>query len=237
MTTPLLLAQFSNLAYNDNQEFPGYKSILIDKKGSQAYFLFNIDTIIVVCRGTQVTEWQDIVADIRFKLVPSSSGIGKVHKGFKASVDNVWDDLVKLFKKYPNRRVYLTGHSLGAAMATLMAARCHRTEGIPNPILYTFGSPKVGNCTYVKFMDSLNIEHHRFVNNTDIVTRNPIFPYKHHGKLMYFDHDGNLIDLNSWQTVKDRLKGFWLGLKKGKLNLLDNHFMVGYIENITRNSL
>ena len=77
MTTPLLLAQFSNLAYNDNQEFPGYKSILIDKKGSQAYFLFDMDTIIIVCRGTlKVTEWQDIVADIRFKLVSSSSGIG-----------------------------------------------------------------------------------------------------------------------------------------------------------------
>jgi len=100
MTIPLLLAQFSNLAYNDNQDFPGYQSILIDKKGSQAYFLFNIDTIIIVCRGTQVTEWQDIVADIRFKLVTSSSGIGKVHKGFKASVDHVWDDIVKLLKKY-----------------------------------------------------------------------------------------------------------------------------------------
>jgi hypothetical protein len=43
MTTPLLLAQFSNLAYNDNQQFPGYQSILIDKKGSQAYFLLNYD--------------------------------------------------------------------------------------------------------------------------------------------------------------------------------------------------
>jgi len=237
MTTPLLLAQFSNLAYNDNQQFPGYQSILIDRKGSQAYFLFNIDTIIIVCRGTQVTEWQDIVADIRFKLVPSSSGIGKVHKGFKASVDNVWDDIVKLFKKYPNRRVYLTGHSLGAAMATLMAARCHRTEGMPNPVLYTFGSPRVGDLTYIRLLNSLNIEHYRFVNNTDIVTRNPIFPYKHHGKLMYFDHYGDVRTFNSWQRIKDHVKGFWFGIKKGKLNLLDNHFMNNYIENIKRNSL
>jgi hypothetical protein len=234
MITPLMMAKFSELAYTDDYKFPDWNTIFLDKNGSQAYFLFNIDTIIVVCRGTQPTKLEDIIADIRFRLVPSSSGIGKVHRGFKASVDNIWDDLSKLFLKYPNRKVYLTGHSLGAAMATLIAGRCHRFPDMPNPVLYTFGSPRVGNYTYINFLNTLNIEHHRWVNNADIVPRNPIFPYYHHGELNYFDHNGDLTDMTVFQMVKDKIKGTILGLKKGKVNFFVNHEMKNYIKNLEK---
>lgn len=231
----LLMANFSSLAYNDNQSFKeyGYDSIFISKDGTQAYFLWDINNIIIICRGTQPTEWADIKADVKLELVHSLENYGYVHKGFKESVDNIWLDLLILFKKYgQNRKVWCTGHSLGAAMATLITTRCHQTIGLPKPILYTFGSPRVGNKEYIDHMNSLDIEHHRFVNNADIVTRNPVCPYVHHGELYYFDHNGQLVDMSKWQTVKDRLKGFFIGIKKGKINFFVNHFIDNYIENL-----
>ena len=90
-------------------------------------------------------------------MVPSSTGIGHVHKGFKTSVDNIWPELVDKLKEYgKTRTVWCTGHSLGAAMATLLAYRLQRTEDCPNPqALYTYGSPKVGNNKYVKQIESI----------------------------------------------------------------------------------
>ena len=119
-------------------------------------------------------------------------------------------------------------------MATLIATRCHQSPELPKPILYTFGSPKVGNKEYIDHMNSLNIEHHRFVNNADIVTRNPLYPYEHHGELYYFDHHGKLTNMTKWQTVKDRVKGFFIGIKKGKINFFVNHFIDNYVDNLEK---
>lgn len=234
----LLFAKLSRLSYNNNQDFKqfGYDSVCIDKNGSQAYFLFDKTDVIVVCRGTQPTHFEDIVADIKFALVPSSTGIGKVHAGFKQSVNNIWGDLGTLLLKYSTgRRVWTTGHSLGAAMATIISIRCHRFKQLPSPVLYTFGSPRVGDKDYVESLNSLNIEHHRWVNNADIVTRNPIFPYWHHGTLFYFDHNGNFIEnLSCIQTTKDRIKGFFVGISKGNINFFVNHDIERYIENLEK---
>lgn len=233
----LLMARLSRLAYNDNHSFKdfGYDSVFLSKNGSQAYFLWDRNDAIIVCRGTDPNELSDIVADLRFALVPSSSGIGLVHRGFKASVDNLWEDIEKLLVKYgKSRKLWCTGHSLGAAMATLISARCHRFERMPNPVLFTFGSPRVGNDAYVEQMNQLNIEHHRWVNNADIVTRNPVFPYHHHGELNYFDHDGNKAVLTQWQMVKDRVKGFVVGIKHRNVNFFVNHSINNYITNLER---
>ena len=233
----LLMANLSKLAYCDNYDFSdlGYNSVFLSNKGSQAYFLWDRNDAIIVCRGTEPSQLTDIVADIQFALVPSSSGVGLVHHGFKLSVDNLWDDIAKLLAKYgKSRKLWSTGHSLGAAMATLVSVRCHRLENMPNPVLFTFGSPRVGNDSYVELMNQLNIEHHRWVNNADVVTRNPIFPYHHHGELNYFDHDGKKAQLTQWQMAKDRVKGFLVGIKKGSVNFYVNHDINNYIKNLER---
>lgn len=233
----LLMARLSALAYNDHQTFEdyGYDSVFLDVKGSQAYVLWNNFDLIIVCRGTQPNQLSDIIADIRFHLVPSSSGVGEVHAGFKHSVDLLWPTMVKLIQKYStNRKMWCTGHSLGAAMATLITARCHRLDlrGVPNPVLFTYGSPRVGNSEYRGLLRSLNIEHHRWVNNADIVTRNPILPYKHHGTLHYFNHYGQVSNVTRFRLVWDRILGTITGIKKGKINFFVNHLIDNYIKNL-----
>ena len=233
----LLMAKLSMLAYNDDQDFSGFgfSQTFLDSRGSQAYFLWNANDVVVVCRGTQPDKFEDIVADIRMKLIPSSTGRGRIHTGFKASVDHIWEDLNRLFlvsSAKHTKRVWITGHSLGAAMASIITIRCHRHSQLPAPVLYTYGSPRVGNRAYVKSLRELNIEHHRWVNNADIVTRNPLFPYYHFGSLTYFDHNGNVASMTTWQRIKDRVKGFIVGIKKGKVNFFVNHLIDNYIENL-----
>ena len=120
-------------------------------------------------------------------------------------------------------------------MATIMASRCMYEPELQDPIsLFTYGSPRVGWRKYVK---SLGVDHHRFVNNNDIVTRVPmrIMGYVHHGSEHYMDCNGNvLIGYKPWRRFKDRMKGMWMGLRKLSIDNFSDHSMVCYIENIRK---
>ena len=75
-------------------------------------------------------------------LTESGQG-GKVHRGFKHALAEVWEEkgLFEYIKSRDtsNRTIWFTGHSLGAALATLAANRYGKAQG-----LYTFGSPAWG---------------------------------------------------------------------------------------------
>jgi hypothetical protein len=77
----------------------------------------------------------------------------------------------------------LTGHSLGAALATLSAGRYGSVQGV-----YTFGSPRVGDEVFKKNFD---VKIFRIVNNDDIVSQlPPRGKYLHVGELKLIDSDG-----------------------------------------------
>lgn len=235
-----LFAKLSELAYKDievvEETFAqmGFLAHFFDVKGSQAYLLKNEHDLVVVCRGTQPTEFADIKADLNAIMMPSSTGIGHVHKGFKTSVDNIWPELEEQLKSYgKTRTIWCTGHSLGAAMATLLSYRLQRTEDCPNPkALFTYGSPKVGNHKYVKGIESIGLLHYRFVNNADIVARVPVWPYHHFGGMYYMNHYGNLRNPTNWQVTKDVWRGFLVGLKRKEINFFSNHSITRYAENL-----
>lgn len=78
-----------------------------------------------------------------------------------------------------NKKLYVTGHSLGGAMATICASRLS-AQGMNVEGLYTYGSPRVGDG---EFVANLKVNHFRFVNNNDAVPKVPpqVFGYRHHG--------------------------------------------------------
>jgi triacylglycerol lipase len=126
-------------------------------------------------------------------------------------------------KRHTEKKIYVCGHSLGGAMATIAASRMEMSYKIK--CLYTFGSPRVGNRTWLK---NCKFEHYRFVNNNDLVTRVPpaFMLYKHHGTLVYINHYGNIRKMTPWQRIKDKFRGYMSGLLDG----MKDHSMPNYVE-------
>ena len=238
----LLFAKLASIAYSNVKEATSQAKRLgftttefYDKDGAQAYRFMNKTDIVIACRGTEPTQLNDIKADLRAVPVMAET-VSRVHKGFKAEVDDLWpmvcDDLTRT-QNY-KKKVWFCGHSLGAAMATIMASRCFYYASVPDPVeLYTFGSPRVG---WRGYCNSLNVTHHRWVNNNDIVTRVPlaIMGYVHHGEEHYMNAYGNVRKPTGWQRVKDRFRGMWMGLKQGKIDNFGDHSMVQYIANLEK---
>ena len=237
----LLFAKLSSIAYNDNIEDVkkqvkklGFTTVeFYNRKGAQAYRFMNTEDLVIACRGTQPTEFNDIKADLNAIPVVAET-ISRVHRGFKEEVDELWpmvcDDIGRTVNVGKN--LWICGHSLGAAMATIMANRCECDVELNDPIeLYTYGSPRVGWPTYVK---SFGTVHHRWRNNNDIVTTVPprLLGFRHCGEQHYINAYGQVRNPTGWQLVKDKWRGIWMGLKQGKVDSFGDHSMVEYIKHL-----
>ena len=141
-------------------------------EGAQVHIAKNNDTIIIAFRGTEPKQFSDIKADL-MAWKKRSRSVGQVHAGFKGEVDKLWADIRVSMGRKAGRDIYVCGHSLGGAMATICASRLRSETRKGNvKALYTYGSPKVGGKLFVWGIDEL--EHYRHVNNNDMVTRVPL---------------------------------------------------------------
>jgi len=236
----LLFAKLSSIAYNNVKEAKSQAKKLgftttefYQKDGAQAYRFMNKTDLVIACRGTEPTEFNDISADLKALPVMAET-ISRVHQGFKAEVDELWPAITEDINRKVNlgKTLWFCGHSLGAAMATIMASRCLHNEELNDPVeLYTFGSPRVGWRGYVK---SLGVTHHRWKNNNDIVTTVPLWVmgYVHHGNEHYLNAYGKYRKPTGWQLWKDKWRGIWMGLKQGKIDSFGDHSMTEYIKHI-----
>lgn len=230
----LLFAELSNIAYLPLEQVTqfveplGFDEVeLFNRDGSQAYLFANHSDKVIVCRGTEPNEWNDIKADVDAVSVVAET-VGRVHRGFKKEVDDLWPEIEKRLIEN-DKTLWFSGHSLGGAMATICAGRCFLSHipSMPHS-LYTYGSPRVGNKRYINYCD---IDHIRWVNNNDIVTRSPpvLFGYRHVGKEMYLDSHGHLRKVQGWLRTKDRCRGFLGGLRKWRIDHFTDHLMDDYI--------
>ena len=178
-------AQFKEVAY-----FSG--------KTTQCFIVSNEKFAIVAFRGSEIqlregdSDPSHIFADwlANFNFLPDhwKQG-GNVHRGFKAALDEVWSEIENYISnlRKTNRKIWMTGHSLGAALATLAASRDPNVQG-----LYTYGSPRVGD---LDFKNNFKERAYRFVNNNDLVTKVPPGKmYCHVGKLKNIDGKGSIYD-------------------------------------------
>ncbi len=233
----LLMAELSMVSYNDEDEARRAAEIIgfddltfYDRDGSQAYRLRNEHDCVIACRGTEPNEWNDIRADANAASVLAETA-GKVHRGFKTEVDDLWP-MLETALMGNDQPLWFAGHSLGGAMATICAGRCFLShiESVPEQ-LFTFGSPRVGDKRYINYVQ---IEHYRFVNNNDIVTRVPpvFLGYRHCGSEVYLDHEGKIRKLGHIGKRRDRWNGFLRGLRRWKVDHFADHSIHNYIQAI-----
>ncbi len=151
---------------------------MFDHEGTQAFVAEATDFAVLSFRGTETDDFTDALRNAQFLWDDFDTG-GQVHVGFHKALDAVWARVEAALSEVGGRPLWYTGHSLGAALATLAAAR-------ERPFaLTTFGSPRVGNADFVMTMDGLPV--HRYVNCADVVTTVPpgIFGYQHVGTHLF----------------------------------------------------
>ena len=172
--------------------------VFFNKDSTQCFVASNDEFALVVFRGSEIWKKRekfdpakvlaDLMTDVDIRLVKWERG-GKVHRGFKTALDEVWDDLAIYIDKLHRKglKIWFGGHSLGAALATLAADRCPYAAGV-----YTIGSPRVGDSN---FRDQYHVQAYRIVNNSDIVAKVPPQGfYRHVGEIRFIDDRGIVHD-------------------------------------------
>lgn len=142
-------------------------------------FITESDTQInIVFRGT--TTASDWISDAIASQTPfpyAKEG-GLVHQGFLDIYQSARKQILTAMNKLSaKKQLYLTGHSLGGALATLCAVDLAMNTKF-NPSVYTFGSPRVGNPTFAKLFNRCTGPHYRVYNQTDMVPKLPPLVYK-----------------------------------------------------------
>lgn len=209
-----------------------------DKLGTQAFVAGNSDGLILAFRGTEPGELQDWMTDTNISLVGGPGG--RVHEGFFAALSSVWRDIWKyISQERRGRSLWVTGHSLGAALATLAVAKLRLEKDEPVNGLYTFGQPRTGDRDFAtKFDADFGSQTFRYVNNNDIVTRVPFrsMNYSHVGTFKYFDSNGNQRDdISWWDKVVDRVRGSFEDLLAPGTDGIEDHSMDNYVVNLEKN--
>jgi len=176
--------------------------------------------VIISFRGTEPSAIADILVDLDVRIdrlvdFPHwfDIGWGNVHRGFNRAaqatagtllLDKV--DQLEATEDGTPHEIWVTGHSLGGALATLFASALlekmdrgeHLDEfGDPRWVVggsYTFGSPRVGRPEFGDRFEGLADRYGasimRFRNHDDLVTRVPFWlGLEHVGQLEYLDDD------------------------------------------------
>jgi subtilisin family serine protease len=194
--TALSLAMASDLAYQPGQAVVNVatRNWRLDEcrflaQSDTECFVARTDTAIIVAfRGTEsLNDW---LADL--SVWPTTRPYGKVHGGFVEAFRVISGQLIDTLRSFQpgGKTIHLTGHSLGAALATIAACELHGQFPIAG--IYSFGQPRLGDRTTAAFFEAeYPRRFQRFVFDDDIVTRIPP-GYRHVGRLFHFDSNGFL---------------------------------------------
>lgn len=175
---------FSQLAYFELdkieerlEELGALKISIYNNLGTQGYFAEFDDVAIVSFRGTQTNERRDFKTSLAFWKRPFY-GV-KSHKGYADAIEMITPLINEDLSGINGKRTVYTGHSMGGALATLLAL-VHRPTDI-----CTFGAPRVAaGKIFRKRLEGVNYQ--RVVSKYDWVRLLPpnipgMHPYHHYG--------------------------------------------------------
>jgi hypothetical protein len=182
---------------------------LDNKRTSTELMVMSNDKVVVVSfRGTETDNARELFldglktdADLKLKGQDRLGKGIKIHEGFWIALDSVYADLVREITRqggFKSKKLFLTGHSLGGALATLCGLRLFK-DGNGKATVYTYGCPRVGNEAFRKAYSSVPL--YRWVNRNDIVPMVPpeVIGYRHVGTLNNITTNGG-IKLNDRES-------------------------------------
>ncbi len=192
--------------------FSTFRFVNDDDTDTELVIASKRDMVMIVFRGSELNAGVDssfddwIKTDANLPLVSSGTLLGgapgRVHRGFGTATNKVFSRIAaELGRKEVGavpgggKPVFVTGHSLGAALATLTAYRLVQ-DGFPAGSLYLHASPRVGDAEFARhFGHAMGGRVYRTVRRRDPVPELPpeILGYVHvPSVLRYFDENGNV---------------------------------------------
>ncbi|KAL0349073.1 UNVERIFIED_CONTAM: Lipase [Sesamum angustifolium] len=213
--------------------------------------------LVIAFRGTEQSRWKDLRTDLM--LVPAGLNperIGgdfkqevQVHSGFLSAYDSVRTRLISLIKQaighrgdssdlLPKWHIYVTGHSLGGALATLLALELSSSllakHGAISVTMYNFGSPRVGNRRFAEVYNEKVKDSWRVVNHRDIIPTVPrLMGYCHVAQPVYLAAGDLRSASDNVDVLEDGYQGDVIG--EATPDVLVSEFMKGekeLVENI-----
>lgn len=165
----------------------------------------NSDSIVIAFRGSD--SLQDWEVDLEEGQVPFHGGY--VHSGFLSIYESCKDQIIKAYKndiKNTNdKTLFITGHSLGAGLATLHALDVELSDiKFKDIVMYNFASPRVGNVHFRNIYNSHINESVRFVNNDDEIPKLPKRIVRRKGVTWNYLHVKSSVSF----TLKDPVPGW-----------------------------
>ena len=159
--------------------------------------------VILAFRGTQADHFDDFITNIQFRLAqwPDVSPHGRVHQGFNKSAQAMLEKALPWLKQIEGKRsrLLICGHSLGGAIATLLALP---TEA---DALITLGCPRVGDDDFARYVQSAaHLQITRVVNCCDVVPTVPFefMGYVHVGNATHLDRHGQILVSPQYAQLK-----------------------------------
>jgi triacylglycerol lipase len=129
---------------------------------------------VLAFRGSDPVTLQTWVTDAVVRLVERDEYAGRVHLGFSSVLKGTWGKVERILDEVGDKPLFLTGHSMGGALAVLTACRLAKA-GRPPVAIYTFGSPRVGDRA---FCAGYSLPTYRVVNRLDLVPEMPLASLK-----------------------------------------------------------
>ncbi len=139
----------------------------------------SFDKIIIAFRGTDSYKDNESDQDLYQVPYPFAANAGKTHRGFTCIYQSARDQLIReLGKLSTDKSLYITGYSLGAALAVLAALDIAVNTPFINPKVYTYGSPRTGDPEFVSRFDQTIENSIRIVNVHDVIPTIPARKYE-----------------------------------------------------------
>ena len=208
---------------------------------TQVLVLDEVDYVVVAFRGT--SNVRDFITDAQFfrklLVIEANGDRAEVHHGFLDAYESVIADLGHyLTSMVAQRPVFITGHSLGGALASLAALEL-KHQGFAIAQIYTFGQPRVGNGAFKRLYDfALGESTFRVVFQEDIVARVPHLPgladpYRHAGVEVFLPTFGGLaLNPPIWRLLISDAWGIYRAFLVSKfacaLDPIHDHKLVNY---------
>ncbi|MDJ0510033.1 MAG: lipase family protein [Crocosphaera sp.] len=206
-------------------KFSGFKKVVKKPDIDTQCFVMSKDAnIVVVFRGSDnIKDW---LANFQAVYDPGPFKETKVHEGFQDALFPSVIGITNLIDSAQpkDKRIWLTGHSLGGALCSLYAGMLIE-HGYEVYGIYTYASPRPGNGAFAsKLNDRVIGPHYRVVNAGDVVPHVPPEPfYSHSGKRIILKEGHRTDKDDSWMEQRfDALKKF-VQSTANLLDVGDNH--------------